>query len=96
MTEGASGAIVPFEEIEGMIKQLRRNVDACDEALCALLLARQKYSLSIRRMKKRIEQPDVDLGRERDIVGYYVSKLGRPIGYEVSNAVLHHSKGLGV
>lgn len=94
MTEHATGAIVPDDVIQGMIDRLRKNIDACDEAIMTLLLERQMYSAGIRRQKQRLGQGSVDLSRERQIVSAYVGGIGRTHGYDMANVVLRHSKEL--
>lgn len=93
MTDRATGAIVEPEVLDEHVDQLRKNIDAIDEAIIALAKERQQYSAGVRRLKRRQGKPGVDLSREAEIFERY-AELG-PWGHNVCAAILHHSKDVG-
>jgi len=75
MTDRATGAVVEPEVLESRVEQLRKNIDAIDDAMIALAKERQQYSAGVRRLKRRMGKPSVDLSREGEIFDLY-SELG--------------------
>lgn len=94
MTEHATGAIVEPEMLDEHVERLRKNIDAIDDAIIALVKERQQYSASVRRVKRRQGKPGVDLSREAQIFDRYRYGLGGP-GKRIAAALLCHSKNIG-
>jgi len=74
------------------IADLRAEIDAIDAEIVALVLRRARISRQIQRFRIPAGGVRVDLARERDIVTFYRSRLGRT-GLHLATRILLHCRG---
>ncbi|HEX8304971.1 MAG TPA: chorismate mutase [Jatrophihabitans sp.] len=88
--------LLQSEELEAAdsIDVMRARIDAVDDAIIQLIIARTRLSVHIQAARISGGEPRIVLSRERAIRGRYRAALGAP-GDGVADAVLRVCRGNG-
>ena len=88
--------LLQAEELEaaGSVEAMRARIDAVDDAIIHLIIARARLSVRIQAARISEGEPRIVLSRERAIRSRYRAALGSP-GDGVADAVLRVCRGNG-
>jgi chorismate mutase len=82
----------PVEDTVTDVASGRARLDAIDEQIRALLLARRGVSHQVQQLRRAAGGPRIEHSRENEILARYSTALGRP-GVSIAMAVLELCRG---